>query len=41
MPFDALYPSEQVCDQLALCSNFPLGSDRFKIASKVLCRDLR
>jgi hypothetical protein len=41
MLFDALYPPEQVREQLALGWNSPLGGDRFKITSKVLRCDAR
>ena len=41
MLLDALYPSDQVREQLALRRNSPLGGDRLKIASKVLRRDPR
>ena len=41
MLFDALYPPEQLREQLALGWNSPLGGDRFKITSKVLRCDPR
>ena len=41
MLLNALYPSEEARDQLALGWDSPLGGDGFEIASKVLRCDPR